>query len=356
MRFTRFVTALFLLLALPGVATATVLSIMAEDSDIIPTGAVSVSTSAGNFRAGWARESIFSVNTGSTVYPGTPRFSTQVFSNQTTLWIHLENFTLSAIIGTPDGEAIGAYGSDGVLRIMLKAHSTSTGRTDIATRNGAGTITTLTACDVGSWPLAGQLNKLDWVINYAVAGSSFLYINGILHCSFTGNTTTDGVSSLNQVEFSNPFGSAAQYSEMIVANSDTRGSGVFTCAPTSNGTNQTWNGGFANVAPTTINDASAITTPSSGQVAEFGCTSPPAGAFTVPAVGSSARVQAGASGPSSFEFVTRPGTGTTDYLSAPVSPGGTFSNNYQIQQTNPATGNSWSLTDITGLQQGVKTP
>lgn len=335
-------------------APATILWAGGEDIDVITTGSVPVSTTSTTFRSGYARASLSEQQGGTgSIYPATPRFATPVFANQTTVWIHAETFTTVTLIPNSDAEAIGLYGSDGNLRLMLKAHGTSSGRMDIATRNTAGTVTVLASCDSASWPIASALTKLDWFINYAVAGSTQLYINGTLHCTFTGDLTNNGITSLNQVEFASPVGQLF-WSEGIVATTDTRDMNLFTCYPTANGTTMAWTGAYTNVNPTTINDASSVTTSSNNLVAEFACPSVPSGSFTVPAVTSALRLQIGSTGPQNFQFVTRPGSGSTDYFSGSVGGTTVFSNNYQIQATNPATAGSWSLTDIVNLQQGVK--
>jgi hypothetical protein len=60
----------------------------------------------------------------------------------------------------------------------------------------------------------------------------------------------------------------------------------------------------------------------------------------------SGRLLVGGSGPQHFDFVTR--TGGNDYTSSDFAPINSFSNfNNYIQSVNPATNNSWALSDLT---------
>jgi hypothetical protein len=78
----------------------------------------------------------------------------------------------------------------------------------------------------------GTLEKLDWFINYAVAGEVTLYRNGVQFCDFVGDVTTDSVTSLSAFDISS-FNSvfAGSFSEMIVSTTDTRSFNLFLCAP-----------------------------------------------------------------------------------------------------------------------------
>jgi hypothetical protein len=334
-------------------AFATILFAGGEDLDVSLIGGTTVSTGATTFRSGYARSSLGVSNAAITDPPGI-RIVTTVFANQATIWVHAENFSNGG--GTTSGfQPIGIYGSDGVRRLLLRGTGTAN-QVKISTRNTAGTITDLVTCTLSAYPTT-SLTKVDWFINYAVAGRATLYAAGVQICDYSGDITTNSVTAVNQVDFAN-FGSTVGtfWSEIIVATTDTRDMNLATCAPQANGTNQTWTGTASNVNPTTINDASAITTATSNAIAEFTCPSLPAGTFTVPAVVQSARVQIGSTGPQNYRFIARPGSGSTDYDSGADIVGSTsFANSGPlIWATNPA-GGAWSTGDLgAGTNFGLK--
>ena len=351
------ITWAFLLWAMPP-AAATVLFAGGEDIDFSCIGACTTNSTAGYFRSGYARTT-YSATVASSADPPTNRFLTPTFTNSSTIWIHAENYSAAAAGTTTANQAIGVYGSGGVRRLLLRGTGT-TGQVKISTRNSAGTITDLVTCTSGGWPTSSSLNKLDWYINYAVAGHTTLYSNGVQICDYSGDITTDGVTSLSQVDFANPCGGACAgnpiyWSEIIVATTDTRDMNLFTCYPAANGTNMAWSGSYTNVNPTTVNDGSAITTASAAQVAEFTCPSLPSGQWLVPAVAQSARIQIGTTGPQHFRWIVRP-AGGSDYDNGSDESGTTsFGNYYNIWPTNPATSGAWAPADIgTGFNEGIK--
>ena len=147
-----------------------------------------------------------------------------------------------------------------------------------------------------------------------------------------------------------------QWSEIILSTTDTRSMNLMTCAPQANGVNMAWSGSFANVNPTTINDASVISTGSSGNIAEFTCPSLPSGSFTVPAVTQSARFVTGAGGPQSFYYIARPSSGSTDYNNGSTQTGtSVFGSYYHIWAQNPACSCGWGTGDLqTGVNFGIE--
>lgn len=333
-------------------ATATILWAGGEDIDFNLIGLAAVTTTAGQFRTGYAREAITSGFNSNITTPSIYRAYTQIFSATTSLWLHAE--TIAAGNGTNSGQiALAAIAGDGNQALLLRGTGTA-GQVKISKIDTAGTVTDLVTCSVGAWPTTA-LGKLDWSINYAVAGGTTLYFNDVQICTFSGDVTTNSRTTIQQyyLAYAGASGGAISWSEVIVSTTDTRDMNLFTCFPNSNGTTVAWTGSFSNVNPTAINDASSITTGSSNVVAEFNCPSLPAGSFTVPAVTSSLRIQRGASGPQNFQFVTKP-NGASDQFSGSTAAGNVFSNSYQIQSTNPATAGAWSTSDINGMQQGVK--
>lgn len=350
MRLIKVLLFAFFVFAIAAPAQATILFAGGEDIDVAVFGTVTVDTTASHFRSGYARAAL-SIS-GVAGDPNFNRAQLPVFASQSTVWLHAETFTTN---GTVNGDQLAAaYGSDGVRRLIIRGTG-GANQVKISTRNTAGTITDLVTCTAGVYPLTNSLAKVDWFINYAVMGSTILYVNGVNVCSFTGDVTTNGVTALNQFELGGLSGTVMEWSEFIIATTDTRDMNLLTCAPQANGNTMAWTGSFSNVNPTTINDTSSISTSSNAQIAEFTCPSPPAGAFTVPAVSQSVRMTVGASGPQHFRYIARPSSGSTNYDNgSDVAGSGTYANYYNIWATNPA-GGSWGTGDLgAGVNFGLE--
>jgi hypothetical protein len=337
-------------------ASATLLYSGGEDIDFVCNGSCSVSTNANSFRAGWARESYQA--SGSASDPPSSRFATSVFAANSTLWIHAQ-LCLGNGCGsngtTSNYQMIRVFDSAGNPTLVVRGTGT-TGQVKISSRTSAGVFTDLATC---SSVINVTLAQLDLFINYGTSGEVTLYSNSAQACDFSGNVTNgDGATTLNQVEFAGPtLGTSANWSEVIVATTDTRAMGRFTANTTANGNATGFSG--TNVCSsiwnaTTANDANFGFTGSNSIVHE--CTtngSIPAGSYNVLGLVMSARVLVGVTGPQHFDFVTR--TGGTDYLSSDFAPTTSFTNitNY-IQTVNPATSSAWVPSDFqtTGFNVG----
>jgi hypothetical protein len=233
---------------------------------------------------------------------------------------------------------------------LIVSGTGTAGQLVISSRSAAGTFTNLVTCSAA---INVSLTQLDLYINYGTSGEVTLYSNSAQVCDFTGNVTNgDGATTLNDLEFANPFASGGFYSawsEMIVATTDTRAMSLYTLAPNGNGNATQWTGSnpctsILNALP--ANDTNYIYTSSNDQIEECTVTnSVPPGNYNVQALVMSGRLLVGASGPQHFDFVTR--TGGTDYTSSDFAPTNSFSNfgNY-IQSVNPSTSNPWALGDL----------
>ena len=349
--------ALYAALALP--AFAGVLWAGGEFTSLTFYNNVAVDTTAGEFNSGYARYSLKVFASPTLTDPPAYYFKIPTFTNSTNFWLHAVTLIPGADTNTSSGaQIIGFYGSDGLRRLLIRA--SSSGVVKISTRSTGGTIVDLVTCPSG-WPSPGPLQTVDINVNYSTTGFVNIYLGGSLFCSYSGDiTAASGITSLNDVYFANPSFVGTNFymtwSELIVSTTDTRSMRLFTCYPASNGTNMTWTGSYTNINGTGLNDASAVYTGSATQTAEFNCPTFPTGNFQIPAVASEARVNIGSSGPTNFTFVTRPGSGSTDYFSGSIAAGTAMQNYNQIQLVNPATGTAWTQADVTGFQQGVHTP
>jgi len=338
--------AALLVAAVP--AHASILFAGGEDIDFVLVGGVAPDTTAGNFRAGYARLAL-------AVGGPAQRFYTPALTAGSTFWFHavakVQNGTTST-----NNEMMCALSADGLCRLVIRSAATNQ-TVKISKKDAAGTYTDLCTATSGSFPLTSA-TKMDWSISYSTSGSTTLYVGGVNVCSFSGDVTTNSTTQLNQFYMSNPDGFGGfWWSEIIVATTDTRDMSLFTCAPQTNGTTQNWTGTASSVNPTTINDTLSISTGSANTVGNFTCPSLPSGNFTVPAVVQSARVQGVPGSLTNFRFNSRPVGGGADFdTTADIPVGGVFLNYpNSIVTTNPATSAPWTTGALgSGVNFGIK--
>jgi len=337
-----------LTLALGSQAQAQLLFSGGEDIDFLCNsgGTCVTSTSSPYYRSGWAR-SAYEVG-GAPSDPPLNRFATPVFSAGATIWIHAQ-FCIcgGSAPTTANDQMLRVFDSSGNPTLMLRGTGTN-GQLVISSRTSAGVFTDLVTC---SSAFNASLTQLDFYINYGTSGEVTLYNNSAQVCDYTGNVTNgDGATTLNQVEFSDPYNSEyANWSEVIIATSDTRAMARFSAYTVNNGNTTGFSG--TNICSSiwnaaSYNDSSFGYTGSNNVLQECTVNSPiPAGSYSVLALVMSARALVGASGPQHFDFVTR--VAGTDYTSSDVAPTNSFSNftNY-IQNVNPSSSNPWSVSDF----------
>ncbi len=340
-------------------AGATILFGGGEDLDVTTYGAVTIDTGNTNQRrTSYARSSFSITNVGTAGDPSFNRIVTPVFANQASIWIHAETGETTDLITRSGDHALCVFGSDGVCRFVIRGTG-SYSQVKLSKRTSAAVYTDLVTCSAG-WPLL-LATKFDLFLNYAVSGSVTLYSNGVPLCTYTGDVTTDGVTAVNQVYFASPnnpsFAGPVYWSEIIIATTDTRDMNLFTCAPQANGTTQNWTGAASDVNEVTINDATSISTTSTGTVGNFTCPSLPAGSFTVPAVIQSARIQGIAGSITNFRFNSRPAGAGSDFdTTADIPVTGVFGNYpNSIITTNPNTSGAWTTSALgAGVNFGIK--
>ncbi|MBS0524382.1 MAG: hypothetical protein JSS04_12205 [Proteobacteria bacterium] len=347
-------------------AQATLLYAGGEDVDFYCNsgGTCAVDMNTGTFRVGWARENYHVV--GTTSDPPTNRFATAVFSPSSTLWVHAQYCNMTRFSGcdtsTNSGsQLIRIMDSSGNPTLIVRGTGTA-GQVKVSSRTSGGTFTDLVTC---SSAITAGLQQLDLYVNYGTSGEVALYNNSVQICDFTGNVTNgDGATTLNQIEFSAVHAADAftfgDWSEVIVATTDTRAMARFTANTTGNGNTTSFSG--TNVCSAiwgaaAFNDTSYGFSGSNNAIHECTINSAvPAGSYSVLGLVMSARVLVGATGPQHFDFVTR--TGGTDYMSSDFAPLPSFSNitNY-IQTANPATSNPWAVSDFqaAGFNVGEET-
>ena len=337
-------------------ASATLLFSGGEDIDFIcnASGGCYVQTSGNVFRAAWAR-SAFQI-TGTNSDPPTNRFATPTFTASSTLWIHAQ--FCCGFDNNASGQMFRIMDSAGNPTLVVRGMAVA-GQLQVSSRTATGTFTNLVTCPSA---LNASLTQVDLYVNYGTAGEVALYNNSVKVCDFTGDVTNgDGATTLNQVEFASPTEyDSADWSEIIIATTDTRAMARFTANTVANGNTTGFSG--SNIcssiwSATAFNDASYGYSGTANVLQE--CTvknTIPPGAYNVLGLVMSARALVGSSGPLHFDFATR--VSGTDYLSSDFAPTTTFSNftNY-IQAVNPATSNPWSISDFqaAGFNVGEQT-
>lgn len=339
--------AFALLLAAP--ASATLLYAGTEDIDFSCAGTCTVVTSGGgtNYRSDWVREALSLV--GSAAGPPTNAIGTPDFTASGTAWVHFQ-YNANGIGTTSDGQLLRFIDSAGNAAIIIRGTGTDQ-QVKISSRTAGGAFTDLGTCTAGSLPL-GTLQQVDVKLTLAVAGEVTLYSGGTQFCTFSGDTTNgDGSTTIIRAEISHlANGATAYFSEVVVADADTRDKNYLAMYPTASGNQVQWTG--ANPCTTILNatafaDGTFVSSATNNQIEQ--CTvhnTIPTGAFNVDAVVMSARALRGTTGPQHFQFVTR--TGGANYNSSDQAPTTSFGNfNNYLQATNPGTSNPWTISDIT---------
>lgn len=319
-----------------------------------------------NYRSGFGRIGLMANANSGTADPPAARWVSPTFTATSTLWIHAAIYQALGS-STANQQGLIVRSPDGVSRVLVRQTATA-GQLKVSSRNAAGTITDLGSPASTNLPTgqggASTLTLFDLFINYTSAGGVTLYLNGIPVITYSGDPRTDSATQLNQVEFANLGLSAGgvtatetSWSEIIMADQDTRSMALVTMAPQASGNTQAWTPNtLANINKTTASDSTFISTTTNNTLSQW--TQPttlPTGVWNVLAMVQNARVQASVTGPQHFDWSCR--TGGSDYLAgtsqAPPSGGG-FQNFQRIWATNPRTSAAWTTTDITGgLQFGI---
>lgn len=256
----------------------------------------------------------------------------------------LASSTLSCMLlgfGKSSSRRIGLVGS-GV------ANKMSIGKID-----AAGT-TTILATESGTFS-TGVLNKYDMqIINFGVTGTVNVYRSNAdgtaraLIITYTGDLTTNAITNLDSVVFQgiNTSGSA-YYSEIICSSTDTTGMGLVTLEPTANGNTYAWSGSFTDVSESTLNDATLISSVTTGQIAQFAFNSARMG--TPPYIEALAIVARGQAGGGVTNFTPNIRIAATDYFGTPVAPGTGLKPVLGLFALNPNTGLNFTFSQLTAV-------
>lgn len=345
-------------------AQATILFAGGEDVDFTCVGTTSNCTvdtgGSPHYRTAYARLAV-SARSGAVSDPPNPYLASPNFTATTHIWTHMQANSVNVDGLTNNAQAVTWVAADGNPAIILRGSAT-TGGIKITTRSTAGVLTDLVTCNAASMFRANTLEQHDIDINYAVGGSVTVYKNSVSVCTFTGDVTTNGRTQLQAVwlgPMNTNVGASNAFSEVIVADTDTRAKSLLRLTPNASGNTVAWTG--ANpctviLPAVTFNDASYVQSGTNNQLEQCAVVNTfPAGTWRIDALVMSTRILRGATGPQHFQFSTR--TGGLDFTSSDFNPTPSFSNigNY-IQSLNPNTSLVWTQAEITaaGFNIGLK--
>jgi hypothetical protein len=317
-------------------------------------------------RAAFCRCVLAVFNATSIADPPPSRWQTPPFTAGNLVWLHAQLSIGTGGAGpsfanTANAQAFLLRSPDGVSRIALRATGT-TGQLKVSTRNAVGAFVDLATATANlSGPAAPT--QLDLRIDYSATGGVQMWYNGAQVVNYVGDPRTDAATQLNQIELAaiNNLGSAnagTGWSEVIVADTDTRSMALWTLAPAAAGNTQSWTPNtLGNINKVAISDSTFVSAAANNALSEWTTpTAAPAGVWAVQALVQNARAQVSSTGPQHFDWLVR--TAAIDYLaSAPQAPPlAAFANFAHIWPVNPNTGLAWTVADITaaGFNLGIE--
>jgi hypothetical protein len=160
---------------------------------------------------------------------------------------------------------------DGVARLLVMGTGGgNSGAYAVYTANAAGTLTMLCVGGATSGGFAGgTVEKLDVHVDYSTNGLVELYINRLLHCSFSGDVTTEGATQISAVDlgsFCYNNSDETTWSEVVCLDSDTRDVTVYSRVPTGPGDTTQWTGDYTSVSGPFGDTLTSSATSAAGQL------------------------------------------------------------------------------------------
>lgn len=275
------------------------------------------------------------------------------------IWIHFE----LSISGTQSDNqvTIGTYDASGNLQLAMTSNGTAQNADFDRSTNG--TTTTGTAFSGPAVTIAAT-TRYRFDIHFKIAASGGVveaYVNEVLAGSvFTGDTSTNGAQNMRYVTFRAGGTSTRRYSQIIVADENTRGWKVQEAFVATGSQNFSgWTGDFSNVDDVTFSVSkfdSAFTNTVGNTVSYVtnDCTAS-AAAMTVRAVVACGRAYLS---PDAAPTGIAPGLsiGGTFYEGATVSLTNAMGDVpfQNIWHANPSNGSGWTQADVNALQVGAR--
>lgn len=306
-----------------------------EDIDFSQTGGSTVITTASHFRSAFSRCAL-----------RVPSSVLDTFYWQNYTPFSTSSFWLSAQVfggGITTNTALNLLkllDSSNIVRFRI-AGTGANSTFAIFKVNAAGTSTQLGSNFTLTFSTT-ILDKLDINIVDSASGSVAIYLNGISIFTFSGDTTTDGVSTIANIRLQQ-YGSNTDWSEIIISDADTRTMSLQTLAPVANGNTHNFDTGSpaaANVNEVTLNDATLDGSTTAGQIDQYTIPAIASGTYTIMAIGVSARMRKGTSGPSKADLNVR--SGGSDFFSSDQVLTTAFADYINWWTTDPNTSATWT--------------
>lgn len=326
-----------------------------------------VDTTANHFRSGYARHALNISSSGAA--PGAAGVNVYFLTSPslsggtgglTTFWWTARFFCSQAGSVTENNQWWWLFkDANGVTRLRIRNTGNSpSGPYIVEKLTAAGAATQLgSSLSGGPTNVPTSPDKLDMYLDYGVSGTLKIYINQTQVFTFSGDTTTDGNTTLDAFWLGSATGNAQTgsvnaWSEAIVNDNDTRAMSLVSQAATANGNTHAWTSGAAsnvngNLASYTGPDNSGT----AAQIQEYTVTpAMPAGSFSVLYMCQHGMCVTGPSGPTQIQFMTR--TGGADYNGSSQAPSGHWSLMIEEWDLNPATSAAWQTTDFPNASSG----
>jgi hypothetical protein len=336
-----------------GPANATILAQCQEGVGCTLQGSVTTSTVTTTFDSTYSRQSLGINLTSSTVIPPANRIDLPFSSASSDFWLSFRYLPNNA--GTTSGAVFVAFSVSGVYRLLLLGTGTNQ-QIKISKRNAAGTVTDLATATGSTCSNAATPCRLDVHVVYAASGSVNVYNNGTLIATYSGDTTTDSATNLDTASLGTLANNiTTNYSEMMVADVDTRSLRLLACAPQAAGATQQWSGAaVGNINEVGIDDTTFNSTGTSNQRSNWTLCSLPSGNNVVSNVTQCDRLsRSTAGGPQNYRHTLY--IGSTNYDSpSDISPSTSLTTDcYNWGANSPATGAAWTNSEISSMQAGV---
>ncbi len=308
-----------------------------EDCDFYQVGGGSVSTNTFFFRSTYARCALLE-NTSSTTY-----WQNWLPFTVSTFWTSARWSFSGASTASSGFTMLAWLDSSSLVRVRLISTGTNTWKFEKV--DGSGTATQLgSGFTLVPTNLTGLPDKLDVYMVYNAAGTLTLYLNGIQYFTYSGDVTTNSLTALNNIRLGPAANSATTgWSEIILADTDTRSWNLQTLAPVANGNTHDFDTGSpaaSNVNEIVLNDATLDGSTTAGQINQYTIPSIAAGTYTIVSIGVSARMQKGVSGPSKMDLGVR--SGGADYWSADQALTVAWADYQNWWSTDPNTSGTWA--------------
>ena len=328
------------------------------------------------FRAAWQRNATSCSNSSSNSNPPPNRIQTTGgFKGGaiSTFWYNCQvGFVSVSASQNTNAQIVRFLDTSGVMRLCLRCASSSVGAWKLSKCDSGGTFTDLLTLTPAT-PSNNTPYPLSIYVDDSVTGTIKVYFDQVLLGTYTGDTTTEGISTLQYVELVHlGQNQTVGWSEVVIGNfsmnTDPAGSdegGLFLGVSKDPNTTAGWtiNSGGLDQGPNSFSTTHNIATSSTGdpyllptlEGTGYINTLPtaPMPGWVIPALITS--IYAETSGtPANIETALQ--IGATVYTSGSFAPGGSYAPNPapNILPTNPATSAAWTVGDFTGLNYGVQ--